>query len=396
LNRTSPAPGSRPWIFYLVTGLLSGSAFLRSLLSYRGSYILGQALILLLAWLILLALSESVLPRGEKRIFSLYLLLQCALIFTLTYHPDETGFDFYAALYLVHAMQLAQRYSLRATAAWLGFVAVLITWALIASYGAAGGAAYALIYNAFSFFLAAYMRADLRAQAAREQNESLAHELQAANAQLDAYTNRLERLAAARERNRLARDLHDSVTQTMFSMNLTAQSALLLLEHEPGRAGGQLERLNQLAQGALSEIQVLVSELRPQPSGLAEALRDQIAGRFTGQGLSVTLEVEGDAPLSEMEEQNLLRIALEALNNTVKHARARRAAVRLHWDAPLWIEIEDDGQGFDPVQPRDSSRVGLSSMRGRAEEIGWDLQITSSPGAGTRVRVEKGSQEAGK
>jgi signal transduction histidine kinase len=219
-------------------------------------------------------------------------------------------------------------------------------------------------------------------------------QLQEANRQLQAYSKRLQRLAVARERHRLARELHDSVTQTIFSMTLTTQSAVLLLDRDPGRVGAQLDRLTQLAQGALSEMRVLISELRPEKvaeGGLVAVLRQHLADRPMPENLLVSLEVEGDplARLSPAEERGLFRIVQEALNNIVKHARASQACVRLRLAEPAWIEIQDQGQGFDLRQARNSGRVGLASMRERAAEIGWNLQITTSPGAGTHIRVEK-------
>jgi signal transduction histidine kinase len=89
------------------------------------------------------------------------------------------------------------------------------------------------------------------------------------------------------------------------------------------------------------------------------------------------------------EEQSLFRIVQEALNNVAKHAQAGKARVQLHLTEPIWIEIEDKGRGFDLRQVETSGRVGLFSMRERAEEIGWDLHIKTSPGRGTCVRVEK-------
>jgi len=186
--------------------------------------------------------------------------------------------------------------------------------------------------------------------------------------------------------------LHDSVTQTVFSMTLTTQSASILLERDPVRAEVQLDRLSQLARNALSEMQLLISELKPEDTGrdnLATVLRKYLAGGYFPENISISLDVQGDQPLRPEEEQGLFHIIQEALNNVVKHAQAARALIQLHLTEPLWIEIEDWGKGFDLQKAQESSRVGLSSMRERAEEIGWDLQIIASPGAGTRVRIEK-------
>jgi signal transduction histidine kinase len=255
-----------------------------------------------------------------------------------------------------------------------------------------------LIYTAGNVFLGSYTRTIRRAQAARLHNQALAGKLASANQQLQEYSARLKELAAAGERNRLARELHDSVTQTVFSMNLTSQSAALFFERDRRQAGIQLERLYELARSALAEMQMLIDELKPYPpgrEGLPDSLRLLLAdSRFSGS-LSASLEVQGSQILSVTEEQGLFRIAQEAMNNILKHAQSPQAQVRLHLDQPFWIEIEDHGQGFDLQQAQQSGHMGLDSMRERAAEIGWKLQIETSPGAGTRIRVEKPGLEVG-
>jgi signal transduction histidine kinase len=241
-------------------------------------------------------------------------------------------------------------------------------------------------------FLSAYALASRRAQEARIRNQSLVEQLQQANLQLETYSDTLEKLGIANERQRLARELHDSVTQTIFSMTLTTQSALLLLERDPSRLVAQLERLNQLSKSALEEMRTLISELRPDQAvgtGLVTALRQHLASRQLPEGLALSIEAEGELTLSPAEEQGLFRITQEALNNVIKHAHASHVKLRMHLAEPYWIEIQDDGLGFDYQQAQGGGRMGLTSMRERATEIGWDTQIQSSPGEGTHIRVEK-------
>jgi len=225
----------------------------------------------------------------------------------------------------------------------------------------------------------------------RADNLTLAQDLQEANQKLQSYAAQVEQLVVARERNRLARDLHDSVTQTVFSMTLTTQSASLLLERDPSKVEAQLDRLSQLARNVLSEMQLLIAELKPETNqkGLTAAVASYLKSGHFSENLSVALNVEGNQPLEPAEEEGLFRIVQEALNNIMKHAQASSAQVRLHLTDPLWIEVEDQGSGFDLQKGQNSGRVGLFSMRERAEEIGWNLQIKTSPGAGTCVRIEK-------
>ncbi|HET7091278.1 MAG TPA: sensor histidine kinase [Anaerolineae bacterium] len=382
------------WIFYLTAGLLFGAAMLRSLLYYGGTPVISQVLGLLMVWLVLLIASETAISRRWSRYFPIYLILQSALIFALLLMPDAS--DFFAVLFWILSMQIMRRFSPSQGAVWIGLFTPLMTLPLVRTYGLPKGMAFALAYTAGNVLSAAYAFATQRAQTARAQNHILAQELQEANRQLQAHSAQLEQLAVARERHRLARELHDSVTQTIFSMTLTTQSAVLLMDRDPGRVGAQLDRLGQLARSALSEMRVLISELRPGKAaegGLIAALRRHLADGHLPENLAVSLEVAGDQLLAPAEEQSLFRIAQEALNNIVKHARASQAQIRLHLAEPFWMEIQDQGQGFDLQRARISGRVGLVSMGERAAEIGWRLQVITSPGAGTRVRVEKKPSE---
>lgn len=376
-------------IFNLTAGLLFGAAVLRSLIIYWGSPALSQVLALLLALLVLFA-AEATLSRRWPRFFPVYIVLQTILVLALLFMP---GFpDYFGNLFPILSMQIMQRLNPRQGAVWIGLFSAAMMPPLMRGYGVANGITFALIYTVGDVLLGSYALAIRRAQAARDHNQTLGQELQETNRQLQAYSKQLEQLAVARERQHLARELHDSATQTVFSMTLTIQSALLLLDRDPTRVATQLDRLNQLAQSALSEMHTLISELNPEKvaeGGLAAALRRHLADRHLPENLSVSLEVEGAQPLESKEEQGLFRIAQEALNNIVKHAQVSQACIRLHLSEPFWIEVEDRGQGFDLQHARNSGRVGLASMGERAAEIGWDLEIITSPGAGTRVRVQK-------
>ncbi len=383
-----------PWIFRLATGFLYGAVLLRALFLYRSSPVLGRVLGLLALWL-LLFLSEIVISRRWSKYFPVYLLLQTLVVCALLWGPEFTEYDFFSILFAVLSMQAMQRLSFRTGAFWIGLFAVLTTLPIVLISGLLNGLALGLLYTAVDLILAAFALATRRAQAARTETQALAQELQTTNRQLKAHAAQLEQLAAARERLHLARELHDSVTQTIFSMTLTTQSALLLMDRDSGRVGAQLDRLSELAQSALSEMHLLISELRPAQAvegGLAAALRRHLAERHLPESLSVMLEVEGDQQLAFAEEQSLFRIAQEALNNIVKHAQAPQARLRLHLAEPFWMEIEDQGRGFDLQSAPAGGRMGLTGMRERAAEIGWQLRLTTSPGAGTRLRVEKPSE----
>ncbi|MGZ4746870.1 MAG: histidine kinase [Oryzihumus sp.] len=204
------------------------------------------------------------------------------------------------------------------------------------------------------------------------------------------------------ERQRLARDLHDSVSQALFSMTLHARAA----ERHLGAAGlgedsapaQEVGRLRELTQGALAEMRALIFELRPgalAEEGLASALAKQAAALSARE--QVPIEVEAPTtriPLPEDVEEHLYRLVLEALHNALKHADASRLAVVLGTGSRpdgipvLRVEVSDDGRGFDPAAPR-PGHLGLGTMRERAVAAGAELVVDSTPGQGTRVVVEQ-------
>jgi signal transduction histidine kinase len=399
--KTRLAAPSR-WLPPLTAASIFGAALLRTLLIFREPDVLTMVLSVLGVWLILLV-SEPAISRKWPfhkygGFFSIYLIIQTSLICVLLVILERA--DFLAILFAILSMQVMQRFSPRVGWVWIGLFAPLMALSLTFAYIVSEALALTLIYTGLDIFLAFYSLAAQRAQTARAQNQKMAAELETTNHQLQAYSQQLEQLATAHERLHLARELHDSVTQTIFSMNLTTQSALVLLERDPGRVAGQLDHLNQLAQSALSEMRVLIAELRPEPvaeGGLAAALRQHLFSRSLPEGLSVSLDVEGDQSLKPAEEQGLFRIVQEAVNNVMKHSGASQAVIRLHQTEPFWIEVEDNGQGFDLKSAQTGSRpggqVGLSGMQERAAEIGWDLRVLTSPGTGTRIQVRKSTGE---
>ncbi|HEX2141717.1 MAG TPA: GAF domain-containing protein, partial [Candidatus Limnocylindria bacterium] len=197
-------------------------------------------------------------------------------------------------------------------------------------------------------------------------------------------------LAAGEERANLARELHDSVTQALFSMGLTARALELVMERDPAAARDKMRELRDLQKDALAEMRTLIFELRPQAletDGLAQALRNHGAAVQGRTGLAVSVEVEYDERTALDVEEALYRVAQEALHNVVKHANAQNATIGLRRAGrELRLTIEDDGVGFDPDQvPR--GHLGLVGMRQRAERIGAQLKIGRRPSGGSRIRV---------
>ena len=207
------------------------------------------------------------------------------------------------------------------------------------------------------------------------------------NAQLH---EQAQRLAALQERQRLAHELHDAVSQTLYSASVIAEALPQLWDRDPEKVKPRLAQLHRLTRGALAEMRTLLLELRP--SRLVEADFDDLLHQLTEalQGrthLQVALEVHGEYSLPEDAQTALFYIAQEALNNVVKHAQATQVTVCLHsYPDRLELSIIDDGRGFDPDQT-ESTSMGLGIMRERAEAIGALLHITSQAHQGTRVVV---------
>ena len=224
---------------------------------------------------------------------------------------------------------------------------------------------------------------------------------------------RSRELSILEERNRLARELHDSVTQKLFGVVLAAEAAATLLDRDRDRdgdrgrerdgAGGgggaqareQIARLQELAQGAMEELRSLIFELRPAApatEGLATALRKHVEVLRRVHEQDIALRVAGRPRLAPRAEGEVFRIAQEAVHNALRHAAAEHIEVTLDArDGALALTVADDGAGFDAAAPAlRARRLGLTSMEERARALGGTLAVESRPGAGTRVRLEVG------
>jgi signal transduction histidine kinase len=200
-------------------------------------------------------------------------------------------------------------------------------------------------------------------------------------------------LAVVEERQRLARDLHDSVTQALYGMTLYSEAAAgqLSLGHSD-RVAEYLSELQDTAREALTEMRLLIYELRPpvlEEEGLVAALEARLMAVEGRVGLKTEFNVEGAVELSPETEEGLYRIAQEALNNALKHARARQITVSLRQtEEKIALEVADDGAGFEPGTAHKRGGIGLAAMEERVSELGGQLSVESRPGQGTRVIVE--------
>jgi signal transduction histidine kinase len=376
-------------ITYIATYLLAVGSIIRYLVLIRDDRVWPVAL-LVSAYLVLLVL-EPFAIRQHRLLTYVYLLVQTATICTIAVIAPAA--DYWAVLFCPLVVQVMHNFPQRTGFLITGIMTVIASIFLLLVLGPEVGLPLILVYAVIYYLLAAFIAIILEAEAARKESQGLLADLQVAHQELQAHTGQAEELAAIAERNRLARNLHDSVSQTVFSMTLMAEAARILLDHDASRAAQELDKLQALAKSALAEMRSLVFELRPTAvteKGLVPALRHHMFTLDRQHGLIVSLQVEGEPQLTDLEAQRLFRVIQEALNNVVKHARTDRASVALQFeDGRVLARIEDEGQGFTPATASTAGQgIGLSTMRERVEMMGGTLAIDSSPGAGTWVTVE--------
>lgn len=204
---------------------------------------------------------------------------------------------------------------------------------------------------------------------------------------------RSRELVMTEERTWIARELHDGMTQRLFSLNLTAEAAAARLADDPQATAAHLRTIQELAVQTLRELRALIVDLRPadlDADGLAPALSSHVDLLRRAHGLDVKIDAQVDADLSAHTQREVFRVAQEALHNVVRHAQAGHVTVTLTaGDGVLLLRVTDDGRGFDPTEPRlRATRLGLTSMRHRARALGGRLRIDAAPGAGTTVTLE--------
>ncbi|MFB6619667.1 GAF domain-containing sensor histidine kinase [Streptomyces sp. NPDC056367] len=205
---------------------------------------------------------------------------------------------------------------------------------------------------------------------------------------------RSRELTITEERSRLAHELHDAVSQKLFSLRLTAQAAAALVDRDPARAKDELQQVSALAAEAADELRAAVTELRPaalDEDGLVATLRTHVQVLDRAHTAHVTFTCDGVRALPATQEEALLRVAQEALHNALRHSGADRVEVTLARtaDGGAVLKVIDSGKGFDPRTVRRAGRhLGLVSMRDRAGGVGGSLTVHSEPGRGTTIEME--------
>jgi len=376
-------------VTYIATYLLAVGSIIRYL-PLIGEDRLWPFAILVGGYLVLLLL-EPLYIRRHRVLTYISLLVQSAIICTISVVAPAA--DFWAVLFCPLVVQVMHNFPQRTgfliTGVFTAITSVFLLWGL----GLEVGLPLILVFAVIYFLLAAFIAIILEAVAARDESQKQQAELQAAHRQLQTYTARAEELAVLQERNRLARELHDSVTQSLYSLTLLAEAGQRMIRAEDlQQIAGNQTRLGQIAQQALQEMRLLVYELRPlalKSEGLVGALEQRLETVERRAGIQARVLVEGEVDLAPGLEEELYGIAQEALNNALKHARASKIVLSVRMvDKSVILEVADDGQGFDLAEVQVKGGLGLISMQERAEKIGGQLDIDSAPGEGTRISVK--------
>ncbi len=384
-------PRRRLLISYATFYLIFAAAATRAIFELQGTPDIRYATIGLILYLLLLLAEPWVISHNLIYLHGVNVLqTSIGLVLLLV----VGNLDYFALLFIPPCAQSILNFPRKTAFAWIGGICFLMVAALLVHFPLSESISFVIIYPAAIFLITGFCYLTLQAEEAQSRSERLLSDLQEANRKLQAYAAQVQELAAADERNRLARELHDSVTQIIFGLTLSAQAARILIDRDPARAAAELDHMQVLAQNALAEMRALIQQLRPRSvakEGLASGLRQLIAEQQSNNGLIVELQIRGDQRLPENIEQELFRVAQEALNNIIKHAHTDRAVITLDLEDEnrILMGIEDSGVGFDSARVRSlPGHLGLISMTERIQALGGRLVVDSKPGKGTHLQVE--------
>jgi signal transduction histidine kinase len=300
------------------------------------------------------------------------------VILSLLFLLGSDNTDAFNFLFLILTIHIAAVSTARVAVLWVTLSYGALSLIFLVKDGLGG--LYAILFYSVTFVVCGFFGYTIQqVERARDRNQQLVDELQAAQ-------QRLRGLAVIEERNRLARDLHDSVKQQVYAISMQLGAARTLLD-KGHQAYGPVTEAERLAQQAGAELTTLIRELRPptlEHKSLPEALQEHVRGWSHQNGIAVDLNMDGVSAIPLAAEETLFRVAQEALANVARHSQARHATVQLtDQDDETVLTVKDDGVGFD--LSRIEKGVGLDSMRERLEAIGGQLSISSEPVGGTRV-----------
>jgi signal transduction histidine kinase len=289
--------------------------------------------------------------------------------------------DAFNFLFVILAVHIAAVSTPRVAAVWIAACFIVLSLIMLATRGADG--VYAVLFYSVTFIVGGFFGYTIQqAESARDRNQQLVEELQAAQ-------QRLREAAVIEERNRLARELHDSVKQQVFAIVMQLGAARTLLNEET-EAYGPVDEAERLARQAGAELTTLIRELRPpdlERKTLAEALHEYINAWSRQNGIGANFKTDGVSSIPLAGDETLFRVTQEALANVARHSQAHYVTVKLaHRDDNIMLIVEDDGTGFDPGRVEEG--IGLNSMRERLSAIGGQLDISSHEARGTTVAAK--------
>jgi Signal transduction histidine kinase len=311
--------------------------------------------------------------RTPNLYFGAQILILCLLF--LLRSANEDAFNF---LFLILTIHIAVVSPARMAILWIAVGFGMLSLLILATVGLGG--LYAILFYSVTFVVCGFFGSTIQeVERERDHNQRLVEELQSAQ-------QKLRDLAVIEERNRLARDLHDSVKQQVFAISMQLGAARALLDKE-NQAYGPVAEAERLARQAGAELTTLIRELRPaglESKTLAEALQEYVTAWSRQNGIAADLKIDHGVSLPLPGDETLFRVTQEALANVARHSNARHVTVELaNQDDEIVLRIEDDGVGFDLSQVERG--VGLDSMRERLETVGGHLNVSSGTSSGTRI-----------
>src|SRR6185369_2825507 len=340
---------------------------------------LARVLIVVLCILFGLVYRFGYYAISTPRHAALYFTLQ-TLLLTCLITVARTS-DLFGLLFFTLGIQAVLTWPTRVAIVWVVLFYLIDSGGALLFRGQAG--IVNVLFNAAVFVLTFVFAKSLREpEIARDQNQQLLEELRAAQRQV-------QDLAVAEERNRLARELHDSVKQQVFATIMQLGAARVLLERDPAAARVHLIEAEQLAQQSGAELSLLIHELRPVAlgdKGLAAAIQSYAADWSRQSKIEADVRARGTGTLAPAAEHAMVRVTQEALANVARHSHATAVTIDLVLAADAaTLTIADNGCGFDASTA--SRGVGLDSMRERLETLGGRLRIETNPGAGTTIEA---------
>lgn len=338
-----------------------------------------------------LLFTDMVIIRRLSVYLSVYFVIQSIILVTLIllplYPPDTPqSNDFFALLFIPLLVQAIIYFPRPASYYWaIALTATSIT-ALFYQYGTIEGiqfaVTYILAYTMLAFLAIFYIN-----------SEEAKNELNIANQKLQEYAKNAEALAVIDERSRLARDLHDSVTQSLYSLTLFAEAASEELNAgEVETTKAHLKDLRETSRQALQEMRLMVFELRPpelETKGFILALQERLEAVEARTGIETVVDMNIEERLPPNIELGLYSIAREALNNILKHSLATKMKIALQKkNGTIIFEIHDNGVGLDALEANNSAGLGVKGMKERADKIGANLTLHNASEGGTLLKVE--------